>query len=152
MERNQLHKEVTVFLFQASNALQAYLDQLLADVALTAKQFFLLIVVGSFDRDPTLGELASRFGTSHQNVRQLLGKLSERNFVRLYPDESDGRILRVGFTEQTVRFWQERNEADADSMEELYQPLSDDTLLAMREGILTTLRHIQTLREQHQHS
>jgi DNA-binding MarR family transcriptional regulator len=146
MDRNSLHREVTVYLFQASNALQAYLDQLLTDVSLTAKQFFLLIVIGSFEQDPNLGELASRFGTSHQNVRQLLGKLRDRDFVRLYPDASDARILRIGFTEKTARFWQERNERDARSMEELFAPLSDDTLRAMRDGILTTLGHIQALR------
>jgi hypothetical protein len=31
-------------------------------------------------------------------------------------------------------------------MEELFAPLSDDTLSAMRDGILTTLGHIQALR------
>jgi DNA-binding MarR family transcriptional regulator len=143
MKRDQLEQHITVRLFQASNALQTFLDQLLKQDNVTAKQFFMMIIMGSFDYDPKLGELAERFGTSHQNVKQIVKKLEQRGYVKLYKDEDDSRITRTRFTEQAMLYWKERDEQDQQSMKRLYSDLNSNQMEQMLEGLLALLKRLE---------
>lgn len=84
-------------LFVVANNLQTVMDRTLAEVGLTSKQWLLLAVMGEFfkDQPPTLKELASSMGTSHQNTKQIALKLQEKGLVALEKDEADKRIVRV---------------------------------------------------------
>ncbi len=95
MERQNYEREIVVRLFQLSNTLQSYMDLLLKDDNLTAKQFFMMIVIGSQPHDLNLGEISELFGTSHQNVKQICLKLEKSGYVKIYKDEKDQRVLRV---------------------------------------------------------
>lgn len=145
MNRDDLQKMITVRLFQASNALQTYLDNMLKPDSLTAKQFFMMIIIGTFEEDPKLGDLAERFGTSHQNVKQIVTKLAQNGFVELYKDERDSRITRIGMTERANSYWANRNTRDEETMTKLYQPLDDTTMNGLLEGLLLTLQSLEEM-------
>lgn len=143
MERQDYNRNITVRLFQASNALQTYLDQLLKEHQITAKQFFMMIIIGTFDEDPKLGDIAIRFETSHQNVKQVLLKLEKRGFVDLYKDDKDSRITRTRLTQQARAFWQARDDKDMESMANLYAPLSNEDMEITLQTLLTILSQLE---------
>jgi len=145
MEREYYEREITVRLFQASNALQTYLDKILKEHNLTSKQFFMMIILGSFKDNPKIGEIAERFGTSHQNVKQVLLKLQKQGFIELYKDEKDSRIIRTRFTKKANHFWSERDTQDEKTMNQLYSPLSINELETFRTSLLTTIEEIERL-------
>lgn len=80
--------------FAFGNKLQATGDSFYEEI--TCKQFFLLVCLGLFqDENPTLGQLAALMGSSHQNVKQLAGRLEKAGYVRFIPDGEDKRKTRV---------------------------------------------------------
>ena len=145
MEREFYEREITVRLFQASNALQTYLDRILKEHNLTSKQFFMMIILGSFEHNPKMIDVAERFGTSHQNVKQVLLKLQKQDFIELYKDDKDSRMTRVQFTEKANKFWDERDSQDEKTMNQLYSPLSINDLEIFRTSLLTTIEEIERL-------
>jgi len=88
--------------FAVANRLQRVLDKVLPE--LTAKQFWLLVVLSQFAEPPTLTQLADAADTSHQNVRQTLDRLVAKGFVRLVPDAADRRASRVLVTPEATRW------------------------------------------------
>lgn len=128
MNREDYQREIIVRLFQTSNALQTYMDKLLLQHNLTTKQFFMMIILGSFEHYPRIGEVSERFGTSRQNVKQVLLKLEKTGFVEMFLDETDSRIKRVRFTNMANQFWMQRNEQDDKTMNRIFDTLTMEEL------------------------
>ncbi|MDF1616911.1 MarR family winged helix-turn-helix transcriptional regulator [Petrocella sp. FN5] len=93
-------------IFLLSNRLQNVMDQNATD--LTAKQWFVLMMLGMFDDPPTLKELAAMCDSSHQNIKQLVLKLEKKGFVRIEKDLKDRRALRIAATPKCQE-WEEEN-------------------------------------------
>lgn len=146
MDRETNQREIIVRLFQASNSLQAYLDQLLKPDKLTSKQFYMMIFISAFDYDPRIGELSEAFGTSRQNVKQVLIKLQKHGYVDIYKDEHDSRIQRIRMTTLAMEYWNNRNANDDALIETMFQPLTDNDLSVMRHGLMSLLEEINNLR------
>lgn len=136
MNREDLQRENLVRIFQLSNAIQTYIDRLLKEFKLTTKQFFMMIIIGSFDYNPRIGEVSERFMTSRQNVKQVLLKLQKAGYIELFKDESDSRITRVKLTEYAQQFWSVRDEEDNQSMNEMFGVLSTNELMVMQQAFL----------------
>jgi len=147
MDRDQYEREIILRLFQTSNALQTYIDKLLVADHLTAKQFFMMIIIGTFPSPPRIGELSEVFGTSHQNVKQVLLKLERQGYVTLYKDEVDSRVLRVIFTEKATTYWGQRNDNDASIIQELFSALSTPELEGFYKGLKVTVEQIRKLQQ-----
>jgi DNA-binding MarR family transcriptional regulator len=145
MERQNLEREITVRLFQTSNALQTYLDNSLKEDSLTAKQFFMMIIIGTFGYNPKINEIAERFATSRQNVKQVLLKLEQHGFIELYKDETDSRITRTRFTEKALAYWSKRNDEDDQTMSTLYSSIPDDEMNVYLSSLLKTMEMIELL-------
>ena len=145
MERDKHEREIIVRLFQLSNALQTYLDNMLKEFQITSKQFFLMIIIGTFEGSPRIGEVSERFGTSRQNVKQVLLKLEKSNYVRLFKDEFDSRITRVTLTEHAKLFWEERNEMDDFIISEIFKLSSTDDLAIFNSSLIKTIEQINGL-------
>ena len=145
MNRDQYEREMVVRLFQTSNALQTFLDKLLKQDHLTAKQFFMMIFIGAFEDNPKLGDLADVFGTSHQNVKQVVLKLVKQGFVELYKDPQDSRISRVTLTTKATMYWNARDEQDNQTIKELYEPLSTEHLATIVNGLEVIVSQIGML-------
>lgn len=132
MNREDLQRENLIRIFQLSNAIQTYIDRLLKEFKLTTKQFFMMIIIGSFQYDPRIGEVSERFMTSRQNVKQVILKLQKSGFVELYKDENDSRITRVRMTSKAMKFWSTRDEQDTNSMNDMFGVLTYEELLTMK--------------------
>ena len=145
MDRKAYEREVIVRIFQISNVLQTFLDKMLKRFGLTSKQFFMMIIIGSFEEDPTLGDIAERFETSHQNVKQVLLKLEKLGFVDMYKDGKDSRITRTCMSEKANAFWQSRNEADDITMEQIFSTLDDKELTSFHHVLLETMNQIKRM-------
>ena len=136
MNREDYQRENLVRIFQLSNAIQTYIDRLLKEYKLTTKQFFMMIIIGSFDYEPRIGEVSERFMTSRQNVKQVILKLQKSGFVDLYKDENDSRVTRVRLTRVAEEFWSRRNEQDTASMNEIFSVLSINELMTMQTAFM----------------
>ncbi len=147
MNRENLQREVIVRLFQTSNALQTYMDKLLKEDHITTKQFFMMIILGSFEYAPKIGELSERFGTSRQNVKQVLLKLEKSGLINLFKDEKDSRITRVMFTNKANEFWAPRDQGDTESMNSIFHILSDESLLHMIESLIKLFDQLDVLKK-----
>lgn len=147
MERANYEREIVVRLFQLSNVLQSYIDLLLKDENLTAKQFFMMIVIGSHKDELNLGQISDIFGTSHQNVKQICLKLEKSGYVKLYKDTNDQRVLRVKLTEKAQIFWNNRNQEDDQTMRQMFLSLKTEELKALMESLVKVLDQTKTLKE-----
>lgn len=99
--------KIFAYIFLLANKLQTTMDQSIDEI--TSKQWFLLAALSYFKEPPSLKELASSIGSSHQNIRQMVNKLEERGFVSTSRDSADKRTIRISLTKK-VNEWQEKNE------------------------------------------
>lgn len=104
----KMDKRYVIFgdIFMLANRLQTVMDKSNND--LTAKQWFVMVMLGMFEEPPTLKELAGQCGYSHQNTKQLVLKLEEKGFVVIKKDRYDMRAMRIITTER-IRQWDEEN-------------------------------------------
>lgn len=145
MDREELLKDVgskkVLFglFFSFANRLQAVGDTFYDEI--TCKQFFALICLSLFqDNDPTINELSEVMGSSHQNVKQIINKLENKGFVKVYKDELDKRKQRVCITEKLKNLELKYNEKEKEFMNQLYEGIS------IRD-VETTIRVIKTMED-----
>ncbi len=128
-DRLKIESDVIARFFQLSNKLQTTLDQGLKRDGLTIKQFFLMIVVDSFDHEPGFSEISERFGTSRQNVKQLALKLSKHGYVSIETDPQDARFKRLALTQKAKAFWEKRDPHDQTMLNKIFQTVPTDELI-----------------------
>lgn len=145
MDREELLKDVgskkVLFglFFSFANRLQAVGDTFYDEI--TCKQFFALICLSLFqDNDPTINELSEVMGSSHQNVKQIINKLENKGFVKVYKDELDKRKQRVCITEKLKNLELKYNEKEKEFMNQLYEGISIH-------DVETTIRVIKTMED-----
>lgn len=90
-------------------------DRILMErTGITVKQWMLLVILSIQFKDyaPTLSEAAAEFGTSRQNLKQVLRSLEKKAFVKIVNDEHDSRAQRIVLTgKHQQHFEGEENEA-----------------------------------------
>jgi DNA-binding MarR family transcriptional regulator len=101
------------------NRFQTVSDHLFGEISW--KQCFVLICIQLFDTPPSLRELSEVFGTSHQNVKQILIKLEKAGYVTFIPDPADKRKQRIALTEKAEQFSKEHNAESAEHMQQLFE-------------------------------
>ena len=132
-------------IFLLANRLQTVMDKSARDI--TAKQWFLLMVLGLFDAPPTLSQLASAMDSSHQNVKQLALKLEKKGFVRIQPDPDDRRALRIVMTDAFSQ-WDRRNRAFQESfIGTMFRDLTEQEIHTMKRAQLKLYDALQTMKE-----
>ena len=113
--------------FSFGNRLQAAGDAFYDEI--TSKQFFLSICLGIFGQEsPTLGELADVFGSSHQNVKQIINKMEKSGYVITFTDPDDKRKVRVKGTEKLTLLGEKYNEKGSWFLEQLFRGIDDNDL------------------------
>jgi DNA-binding MarR family transcriptional regulator len=128
-------------------------DAGLADWDLTSRQWLLLAVLarGFPDGAPSLSEAAAAYGSSRQNVKQIAIGLEARGFLRLVPDERDGRTTRLVPTDRVRMFDEPEGVARGRALlASAFDGLAREEVLALRDLLgrwLTTL--VRTSPEPH---
>lgn len=80
------------------------MDEMLAPMGLTTRQWLLLAILSRSGRPLSLSESAARYGSSRQNIKQIAVGLERRGYLRLLPDPDDARTLRLHLTDAIRRF------------------------------------------------
>ena len=146
MKRIDYERKIFGMLFKTSNSLQVYLDRLLSDENLTAKQMFLMIVINHFGENyPTLKEVADKSSSSYQNVKQLALKLQEEGYVNIRKDALDRRKSRLNLTEKAAEFWKRREGTDSQEMEKLFSGCDEVSLHIFCEVIIKLQSNIEKM-------
>lgn len=68
-------------------------------VEITWKQYCFLNEIRRFDHAPSIAELAESLGTSHQNTKEILLKLKQKNLVILTYEDNNKKRQRIKLTE-----------------------------------------------------
>ena len=81
-------------------------DEQLASFRLTSRQWLLLAVLARRfpGHAPTLSEATAVFGTSRQNVKQIVRQLERNGWLTVQADPSDRRAQRLVLTERIATF------------------------------------------------
>ena len=119
-----MDKRLLIFgsLFGISNRLQATMDKTMEE--LTAKQWFVIAMLGMFEEPPNLIELAKVCDSSYQNIKQIVLKLEDKGFVQLKNDKNDKRAKCVVTTSKCVQ-WEKKNRKNAtDFVNKMFAPFS----------------------------
>lgn len=108
------------------NRFQAMADNQMKEISW--KQFFLIICINMCKEDPTIKELSEIVGSSHQNVKQLLLKLENKEFVEVYTDETDKRKQRIRMTKYCKKFCEKNDISTIRIMEKMFAGISEEQL------------------------
>lgn len=119
--------------FLVANKLQAATDAVFEEI--TAKQWLMIIMVSAFEQPPTLMQLAKLCGSSHQNTKQIVLKLSEKGYLTLLKDEKDGRALRICKTDKVEELSKRYEKASMQFIDELFQDLSKEEISIMSKAL-----------------
>jgi MarR family transcriptional regulator, transcriptional regulator for hemolysin len=124
----------TVFII--ANRLQTLMDREFEQYDMTAKQWFLSIVIDSlFDSPPTLNDVANVIGNTHQNVKQVALKLQSKGFLEIKDDEYDGRAVRLALTDKSHEFWAGMQQSSEQFLADVYKGLTDEEMSTLRQGL-----------------
>jgi len=89
-----------------ANRIDTLLERELKEFDITAKQWFLSIIVDNlFSEPPTIKQAAKEMGSSHQNVKQVALKLEQKGLMVLQKDKKDARATRLKMTDESYKFW-----------------------------------------------
>ncbi len=120
----------SIQLFRTVIALASHLrtrmDQRLAAIGLTTQQAAVLSVVESAAEPPTLSQVASMLGSSHQNARQIVAALERKGLLTVTVDPDDRRARRLRVTEAVPTLFAGRDLDDQAEVGKWLGALSDD--------------------------
>ena len=108
------------------NRFQAAADQQMQEI--TWKQYFSIICISLCRKAPTLQELSEIMGSSHQNVKQILLKLSKKGFIAFREDPDDRRKQRIFLTDTCLDFCRRNTEVSSGIMKSMFAGISEADL------------------------
>jgi DNA-binding MarR family transcriptional regulator len=134
MNTEEQKKYIFGGLFVLSNRVQILGDKI--DPDMTIKQWlFLAMMSRCISDNPTISELASVIGSSHQNVKKMGLILEKRGFVRLFKDKNDARVTRVEVTDRCQEYFIQNNSRGITFMEKLLADFSEDEIRDFYQGM-----------------
>lgn len=129
-----------------ANKMDTLLQRVLSKHNVTAKQWFLLLVLFNvFEKPPTIKELASEMGSSHQNIKQVALKLQEKGMLVLEKDKRDLRATRIKATEKSYQFWADTKEDGEKFMSEFYKGIDEESFNISRAFIVKLLLNMNEM-------
>lgn len=126
------------------NRFQSIADQLIEQVSW--KQFFALICINLCKESPTIKELASIMGSSHQNVKQILLKLEKKGFIQFISDTNDKRKQRIVFTEKCLQFCKDNDQKSQAMMNTMFNHISKQQIKTTIQTIIQMDENLKEIR------
>lgn len=144
---DKMDKRLIVFgyLFRVANRLQSKMDSQMKD--LTAKQWFVILVLGLFEQPPTLKQLAAACDTSHQNTKQLVMKLAEKGFVTVHNDERDGRAMRIKVSKQWEQWDKDNEQIATQFIDSMFSGMSMDDVTNLSSSLIKIFDSLDRIAE-----
>ena len=146
---NSIPDEPMIFalLLVISNKMNTLLERELKEFDVTTTQWFLSETIHSlFDYPPTIKEVASEMGSSHQNIKQIALKLQQKGLLKLEKDQKDARITRLRLTEQSSDFWGKTDLKGTIFRENMFKEMDKKNIAMIRgllEKVLSNLAEIE---------
>lgn len=139
---------VFAMLLLIANKMDTLLERTLSKYNITSKQWFLLLVLfNTFEKAPTMKELANEMGSSHQNVKQVALKLQEKGFLVLEKDKNDLRATRLIPTEKSHQFWQDSSEDGKIFMNSFFDGIEEKSLNNTKDFISKIMLNLNNMEE-----
>ncbi len=102
-----------------ANRMQTAYDVVFEDI--TLKQWLALAVVANLPQPvPSTAVVAGTLGTSHQNVRKLLGALADKGLLNLEASPEDGRARQVSLTPAALTLFERYAATGTRLLDELF--------------------------------
>lgn len=135
-------------LLVVANKMDTLLERTLSKHNVTAKQWFLLLILFNlFEEPPTIKEAAREMGSSHQNVKQVALKLEEKGMLILEKDKKDLRATRLIPSEKSYEFWKATANDGKAFMQAFYKGIENESMNHARrlmEKIMLNLVDMET--------
>ncbi|MBC7765229.1 MAG: MarR family transcriptional regulator [Hyphomonadaceae bacterium] len=132
----------------AANRMDTMLERALSKHDITAKQWFLSVVLDTlFEQPPTIKELAKEMGSSHQNVKQVALKLAQKGLLKLEKDTTDARATRLTLTDESQAFWAKTDQEGMVFMRTIYKNIKKDELAVARSVLEKMLANLSELED-----
>ena len=114
-------------IFMLGNGLQTVCDTKLEEIS--TKQWLAFEMITMYGEEyPTINEVSEAIGTSRQNATQLLRKLEQKGFVKLYPDAADRRKTRIRLTSRAKDIQHRCNQRQKEIMRSLFCGIDAEAL------------------------
>lgn len=131
-----------------ANRMDTLLERELKEYDVTAKQWFLTIVVdNSFDKPPTIKEAAREMGTSHQNVKQVALKLEQKGLLTLEKDKKDARVTRIRLADKSYKLGEITQSKAATFTEALFKGIDEDEMSKARAVLQKMMANLSKMDE-----
>lgn len=147
---NSMEEKAYIFgsIFTLSNRLQVLGDKF--DENLTIKQWLLLVgIFKSESSSPTISEVAHIIGNSRQNVKKMALILDKEGFLELSKDKNDGRILRIGLTNQCLTYFKQREKKENEFIDQLFHKFDSNEVYAIKNAIMKLDKNISVMESQY---
>lgn len=132
-----------------ANKMDTLLERSLSKYNITAKQWFMLIVtVNAFKEAPSIKEIATVMGSSHQNVKQLALKLEAKGMVVLEKDKKDLRATKVILTKDCFQLFKKLEKEGLVFMNKFYKEINDSQLKDTRTFINQIMDNLKNIEEE----
>lgn len=133
-------------LMVVANRMDTMMERALSPHGITARQWFLLLVVlNLFQTPPTLKEVAAQSGTSYQNVKQVALKLEEKGLLHLEKDRHDKRVTRLVADDRTRAFWKSLEDDGIRFMSAFFNGIPPETLRTGRYLLLALMGNMSAM-------
>lgn len=125
------------------NRFQACADKFFKEI--TWKQFFAIICINICKEHPTINDLSEVMGSSHQNVKQILLKLENKEFVTMIPDKKDKRKQRIALTRKCMEFCEKNDAQSKEIIWKIFDGIHEEQLVTAIKTIMQMERNISEL-------
>lgn len=125
------------------NRYQACADSYFEEI--TWKQYFTIICIRLCKENPTINEIATLMGSSHQNVKQLLLKLEKRGYITIIQDENDRRKQRIILTEDCKKFWKKNEKGSERIIASIFEGIEEDQIMTTIQTIMKMQKNVKNL-------
>lgn len=110
-----------------ANRMQSTYDAALGEV--TLKQWLALAVIARMPQPvPSTSVVAGALGTTHQNVRKLLGALADKGLLTLAPSPDDARARAISLTPAALAYFEENEHTGAQLLDTLFDGVPTDDI------------------------
>lgn len=113
---------------------------------ITVNQWLLLCTVNNFGGSPTLNDIASIMGNSHQNTKELINKLVKKGFLKVCADKQDKRKYKIYITEAFHGICAKYEEVQTRFIIKMYDGIDDSDVINCYGSIERILKNISDIK------
>ncbi len=133
-------------LMMVTNQMKTVLDQDLKEYGVTAAQLYMSMLVQYLNNgEPTIKEVAHQMRSSHQNIKQIALKMSDKGLIELKTDVKDKRVTRLSLTPESDAFWKQIEPKAFSFMDGMFKGINEEQKSMMKDSIILIINNLETM-------